>query len=184
MKISYNWLKQYVNCDYTAEKVSELLTSTGLEVEDLERFESVKGALKGVVVGKVLTCIDHPNSDHLHITTVDVGGEEPLHIVCGAPNVAAGQKVLVATINTELWMGDEHITIKKGKIRGEVSVNQRELRVFVKGGNSVGDLFEFFIAVTLKRLFSLFVASDYLHPVKGAHGFATGDCGLWRLFAA
>ena len=68
MKISYNWLKQYVNCDYPAEKVSELLTSTGLEVEDLERFESVKGALKGVVVGKVLTCIDHPNSDHLHIT--------------------------------------------------------------------------------------------------------------------
>ena len=121
MKISYNWLKQYVNCDYPAEKVSELLTSTGLEVEDLERFESVKGALKGVVVGKVLTCIDHPNSDHLHITTVDVGGEEPLHIVCGAPNVAAGQKVLVATINTELWIGDEHITIKKGKIRGEVS---------------------------------------------------------------
>ena len=121
MKISYNWLKQYVNCDYSAEKVSEILTSTGLEVEDLERFESVKGALKGVVVGKVLTCIDHPNSDHLHITTVDVGGEEPLHIVCGAPNVAAGQKVLVATINTELWIGDEHITIKKGKIRGEVS---------------------------------------------------------------
>ena len=121
MKISYNWLKQYVNCDYSAEKVSELLTSTGLEVEDLERFESVKGALRGVVVGKVLTCIAHPNSDHLHITTVDCGGEEPLHIVCGAPNVAAGQKVLVATINTELWMGDEHITIKKGKIRGEVS---------------------------------------------------------------
>ena len=121
MKISYNWLKQYVNCDYSAEKVSEILTSTGLEVEDLTPFQSVKGALKGVVVGKVLTCIDHPNSDHLHITTVDVGGGEPLHIVCGAPNVAAGQKVLVATIGTELWIGDEHITIKKGKIRGEVS---------------------------------------------------------------
>ncbi len=121
MKISYNWLKQYVNCDYTAEKVSELLTSTGLEVEDLTPFESVKGVLKGVVVGKVLTCIDHPNSDHLHITTVDCGGEEPLHIVCGAPNVAAGQKVLVATIGTDLWIHDEQITIKKGKIRGEVS---------------------------------------------------------------
>ena len=121
MKISYNWLKQYVNCDYSAERVSELLTSTGLEVEDLTPFESVKGALKGVVVGKVLTCVDHPNSDHLHITTVDCGGEEPLHIVCGAPNVAAGQKVLVATIGTELWSGDEHFTIKKGKIRGEVS---------------------------------------------------------------
>ena len=121
MKISYNWLKQYVNCDYTAEKVSELLTSTGLEVEDLTPFESVKGALKGVVVGKVLTCVDHPNSDHLHITTVNCGGEEPLHIVCGAPNVAAGQKVLVATIGTDLWIHDEQITIKKGKIRGEVS---------------------------------------------------------------
>ncbi len=121
MKISYNWLKQYVNCDYTAEKVSELLTSTGLEVEDLTPFESVKGALKGVVVGKVLTCVDHPNSDHLHITTVDCGGEEPLHIVCGAPNVAAGQKVLVATIGTDLWIHDEQITIKQGKIRGEVS---------------------------------------------------------------
>ena len=121
MKISYNWLKQYVNCDYSAEKVSEMLTSTGLEVEDLTLFESVKGSLKGVVVGKVLTCVEHPNSDHLHITTVDCGGEEPLHIVCGAPNVAAGQKVLVATIGCELWKGDESFVIKKGKIRGEVS---------------------------------------------------------------
>jgi phenylalanyl-tRNA synthetase, beta subunit, non-spirochete bacterial len=121
MKISYNWLKQYINCDYSAEKVSEALTSTGLEVEDLTPFESVKGSLKGVVVGKVLTCIEHPNSDHLHITTVDVGKEEPLHIVCGAPNVAAGQKVLVATTGTDLYMHDEKITIKKGKIRGEIS---------------------------------------------------------------
>lgn len=121
MKISYNWLKQYVDCDYSAEKVSEVLTSTGLEVEDLTPFESVKGALKGVVVGHVLTCTDHPNSDHLHLTTVDCGGEEPLHIVCGAPNVAAGQKVLIATIGTELWKGDESFVIKKGKIRGEVS---------------------------------------------------------------
>lgn len=114
-------MRQYINCEYPAERVSELLTSTGLEVEDLIPFESVKGSLKGVVVGKVLTCVDHPNSDHLHITTVDVGGVEPLHIVCGAPNVAAGQKVLVATIGTDLWIHDEHITIKRGKIRGEVS---------------------------------------------------------------
>ena len=121
MKISYNWLKQYVNCDYEAEKIGEMLTSTGLEVEDLTPFESVKGGLKGVVVGKVLTCIDHPDSDHLHITTVDCGGPEPLHIVCGAPNVAAGQKVLVATIGTELWHDNERMVIKKGKIRGEVS---------------------------------------------------------------
>ncbi len=121
MKISYNWLKQYVNCDLSAQQLSEVLTGTGLEVEDLIPFESVKGALKGVVVGKVLTCIDHPNSDHLHITTVDCGGEEPLHIVCGAPNVAAGQKVLVATIGCELWKDNESFVIKKGKIRGEVS---------------------------------------------------------------
>jgi phenylalanyl-tRNA synthetase beta chain len=121
MKISYNWLKQYIKCDLPAEELGKTLTGTGLEVEDMTRYESVKGGLKGVVVGKVLTCIDHPNSDHLHITTVDVGEAEPLHIVCGAPNVAAGQKVLVATIGCELWSGDEHFTIKKGKIRGEVS---------------------------------------------------------------
>ena len=121
MKISYNWLKQYIQCDLSAEELGKTLTGTGLEVEDMTRYESVKGGLKGVVVGKVLTCIDHPNSDHLHITTVDVGQAEPLHIVCGAPNVAAGQKVLVATIGCELWSGDEHFTIKKGKIRGEVS---------------------------------------------------------------
>ena len=121
MKISYNWLKQYVQCDLPAEELGKTLTGTGLEVEDMTRYESVKGGLKGVVVGKVLTCIDHPNSDHLHITTVDVGEAEPLHIVCGAPNVAAGQKVLVATIGCELWSGDESFTIKKGKIRGEVS---------------------------------------------------------------
>ena len=121
MKISYNWLKQYIQCDLSAEELGKTLTGTGLEVEDMTRYESVKGGLKGVVVGKVLTCIDHPNSDHLHITTVDVGQAEPLHIVCGAPNVAAGQKVLVATIGCELWSGEEHFTIKKGKIRGEVS---------------------------------------------------------------
>ena len=121
MKISYNWLKQYIQCDLPAEELGKTLTGTGLEVEDTTRYESVKGGLKGVVVGKVLTCIDHPNSDHLHITTVDVGQAEPLHIVCGAPNVAAGQKVLVATIGCELWSGDESFTIKKGKIRGEVS---------------------------------------------------------------
>ena len=121
MKISYNWLKQYIQCELPAEELGKTLTGTGLEVEDMTRYESVKGGLKGVVVGKVLTCIDHPNSDHLHITTVDVGEAEPLHIVCGAPNVAVGQKVLVATIGCELWSGDEHFTIKNGKIRGEVS---------------------------------------------------------------
>lgn len=121
MKLSYNWLKQYINCDYTAEKMGVALTSTGLEVEDLTPYESVKGSLKGVVVGKVLSCIAHPNSDHLHICKVDVGAAEPLNIVCGAPNVAEGQKVLVATIGTDLYFGDEKITIKKGKLRGEPS---------------------------------------------------------------
>lgn len=121
MKISYNWLKQYIKCDLSAEEVGKKLTGTGLEVEDMTTYESVKGSLKGVVVGRVLTCVEHPNSDHLHITTVDVGQAEPLHIVCGAPNVAAGQVVLVATIGCELWKGDESFVIKKGKIRGEVS---------------------------------------------------------------
>lgn len=121
MKLSYNWLKQYINCDYPAEKVSEALTSTGLEVEDMTLYESVRGSLRGVVVGKVLSCVAHPNSDHLHITKVDIGNGEPLNIVCGAPNVAEGQKVLVATIGTDLYFGDEKITIKKGKLRGEPS---------------------------------------------------------------
>ena len=121
MKVSYNWLKQYINCELSAEEIAKKLTGTGLEVEDLTPYESIKGALKGVVVGKVIYCVDHPNSDHLHITKVDVGAEEPLNIVCGAPNVAEGQKVLVATIGTELYSGNESFTIKKGKIRGEVS---------------------------------------------------------------
>ena len=121
MKVSYNWLKQYINCDLSAEEIAKKLTGTGLEVEDLTPYESIKGALKGVVVGKVIYCVDHPNSDHLHITKVDVGAEEPLNIVCGAPNVAEGQKVLVATIGTELYKDGESFTIKKGKIRGEVS---------------------------------------------------------------
>lgn len=118
MKISYNWLKQYVNCDLSAEDAGKYLTDCGLEVEGLEEFESVKGGLKGLVVGQVLTCEPHPDSDHLHVTTVDVGGETPLNIVCGAANVAQGQKVIVATIGTVLYNGDESFTIKKSKLRG------------------------------------------------------------------
>lgn len=121
MKVSYNWLKQYTNCDLSIEEVSEKLTGTGLEVEDITPYESIKGALKGVVVGKVLFCIKHPNSDHLHITKVDIGSAEPLNIVCGAPNVAENQKVLVATVGTVLYKDDESFLIKKNKIRGEVS---------------------------------------------------------------
>ncbi len=122
MKISYNWLKQFIKTDWTPEQTSELLTDLGLEVEGVERYQSVKGGLEGVIVGEVLTCVKHPNADKLKITTVDTGGDTPLQIVCGAPNVAAGQKVPVATIGTTLYTEEgEAWTIKKGKIRGEES---------------------------------------------------------------
>jgi len=122
MKISYNWLKQFLEIDLDAERVGEILTDLGLEVEGIETIESIKGSLKGVVVGKVLTCKKHPNADRLKITTVDLGNGEPVQIVCGAPNVAAGQKVPVATVGTILYdeKGND-FKIKKGKIRGEVS---------------------------------------------------------------
>jgi len=122
MKISYNWLKQFLQIDWEASKTGELLTDLGLEVEGIETRESIKGSLKGIVVGKVLTCIQHPNADRLKITTVDLGGDAPVQIVCGAPNVAAGQKVPVATIGTTLY-DDKGVgfKIKKGKIRGEES---------------------------------------------------------------
>lgn len=122
MKISYNWLKQFIKTDWPAEKTGELLTDLGLEIEGIESFESVKGGLEGVVVGEVLTCIQHPNADRLKLTTVDLGNENPVQIVCGAPNVDAGQKVPVATIGTTLYTAEgEAWTIKKGKIRGEES---------------------------------------------------------------
>lgn len=121
MKISYNWLKRYLPVTLSADEAAALLTGTGLEVEGLEKVESIRGGLHGVVIGKVLTCVEHPNSDHLHITTVDVGSADPLHVVCGASNVAAGQKVLVATIGTTLYFGDDAVQIKKSKIRGELS---------------------------------------------------------------
>ena len=122
MKISYNWLKQFLQIDWDAQKTGELLTDLGLEVEGISQFESVKGGLKGIVVGHVLTCENHPNADRLKLTTVDVGQETPLQIVCGAPNVAAGQKVPVATIGTTLYTKEgEAWVIKKGKIRGEAS---------------------------------------------------------------
>jgi phenylalanyl-tRNA synthetase beta chain len=122
MNISYNWLKEYVNFDLTPEQVAEALTSVGLETGGVEEVQTIKGGLEGIVIGEVLTCIDHPNSDHLHITTVNLGNGEPTQIVCGAPNVAAGQKVVVATVGTKLYSGDESFTIKKSKIRGVESV--------------------------------------------------------------
>ncbi len=118
MNISYNWLKEYVACDLTPEEVSAALTSIGLETDGVEEVQTIKGGLEGLVIGEVLTCVDHPDSDHLHITTVNLGDGVPTQIVCGAPNVAAGQKVVVATIGTKLYSGDECFTIKKGKIRG------------------------------------------------------------------
>ncbi|MCA0131816.1 phenylalanine--tRNA ligase subunit beta [Winogradskyella alexanderae] len=122
MKISYNWLKQFIKIDWHAEKTGELLTDLGLEIEGIETYESIKGGLEGIVVGEVLTCKQHPNADRLKITTVDIGGETPLQIVCGAPNVAKGQKVPVATIGTTLYTAEgEAWKIKKGKIRGEES---------------------------------------------------------------
>ena len=119
MNISYNWLKEYVNFDLTPDEVAAALTSIGLETGSVEEVQSIKGGLEGLVIGEVLTCVPHPNSDHMHVTTVNLGdGGEPVQIVCGAPNVAAGQKVVVATLGTKLYDGDQCFTIKKSKLRG------------------------------------------------------------------
>jgi phenylalanyl-tRNA synthetase beta chain len=121
MKISYSWLNNYLNLELPHEEVSALLTDIGLEVEGIEEVERIKGGLKGVIIGEVLTKTEHPNADRLAITTVNIGDDVPLQIVCGAPNVAAGQKVPVATVGTILYDGDKDFKIKKSKIRGEVS---------------------------------------------------------------
>ena len=121
MNISYNWLRDYLPFDLTPDEVAAALTSIGLETGSVETVQSVRGGLAGLVTGRVLTCTAHPNSDHLHLTTVDVGGDEPLKIVCGAPNVAAGQMVVVAMIGAKLYDGDKEFVIKKSKIRGEES---------------------------------------------------------------
>lgn len=122
MNISYSWLKDYVDFDLSAEQLAAALTSIGLECEGIHTVETIRGGLRGIVIGKVLTCVEHPNSDHLHITTVDLGGENPEQIVCGAPNVAAGQTVVVATVGTVLYDGDKEFVIKKSKIRGVESM--------------------------------------------------------------
>lgn len=118
MNISYKWLKEYVDFELTPQEVCDALTSTGLEVDALEEVQSIRGGLKGLYVGKVLTCDVHPNSDHLHVTMVDLGHETPSQIVCGAPNVAAGQKVIVADLGCVLYDGDKEFVIKKSKLRG------------------------------------------------------------------
>ena len=122
MNISYSWLKDYINLELSPAEVAATLTQLGLETGSIEEVESIKGGLKGLLVGEVVTCQQHPNSDHLSVTTVNIGGEENLPIVCGAPNVATGQKVIVATVGTVLYNGDEQFTIQKSKIRGEVSM--------------------------------------------------------------
>ena len=121
MKISYNWLKQYIDFETSPEDLSSILTDTGLEVEGMEKFQSIKGGLEGIIIGQVKTCAKHPNADKLSVTMVDIGMDDLLPIVCGAPNVAEGQKVLVATTGTKLYSGDESFTINKTKIRGEIS---------------------------------------------------------------
>jgi len=121
MNVSYKWLKEYVDFDLAPQAVADALTSIGLEVDGVEEVQSVKGGLKDIVIGQVLTCKEHPNSDHLHITTVDQGSGEPVQIVCGAPNVAAGQKVVVATVGAKIYEGDDCFTIKPSKLRGETS---------------------------------------------------------------
>jgi phenylalanyl-tRNA synthetase beta chain len=121
MKISYNWIKDYLKIDLDPIKVAEILTDIGLEIEGIEEWVSVKGGLKGVVIGEVLTCKKHPDADKLSVTTVDIGTSQPLQIVCGAPNVAAGQKVPVATAGTVVFKGNDSFEIKKSKIRGEYS---------------------------------------------------------------
>ena len=122
MNISYNWLKKYLDFDLTPDQLADALTSIGLETGSVEEVESIRGGLKGLVIAKVLTCVDHPGSDHLHITTVDLGDGEATQIVCGAPNVAAGQTVVVATVGTTLYDGDKEFRIKKSKIRGVESM--------------------------------------------------------------
>jgi len=122
MNISYNWLKNYLDLNLPTKEVSQLLTDTGLEVEGIKEVESVKGGLKGVVIGEVISKEQHPNADRLSLTTINIGEDEPIQIVCGAPNVAVGQKVPVATVGTVLYDGEESFKIKKGKIRGEVSL--------------------------------------------------------------
>ena len=118
MKISYKWLREYVDTTLSAQEVADALTSVGLEVDSVEEVQAVKGGLKGLWIGEVLTCEAHPNSDHMHVCMVNVGQGEPIQIVCGAPNVAAGQKVVVAVVGTKLYDGDECFTIKRSKLRG------------------------------------------------------------------
>lgn len=136
MNISLSWLKDYIETDLTAQEIAGILTSIGLEVGQISEYESIKGGLAGLLIGEVKTCVAHENSDHLHVTTVDIGADEPLQIVCGAPNVAQGQKVVVATIGAKLYSGDEAFAIKRSKIRGVESFGMICSETEIGVGNS------------------------------------------------
>ena len=127
MKISYNWLKEYLPIELPIEELSDILTNIGLEVEGIETFQSVKGGLEGVLIGEVLTCQKHPDADKLSVCTVDLGAEEPVQIVCGAPNVAAGQKVPVATVGTTLYSGEEGFTIGPSILKNVFTPSSRRI---------------------------------------------------------
>ena len=126
MKISYNWLKQYIDINIETGELAKIFTSIGLETGSIENYEPVKGGLKGLITGEVKTCIRHPNADKLSITTVDIGEKNLLQIVCGAPNVETGQKVIVATIGTILYKGENSFSIKESKIRGEDLLDEKK----------------------------------------------------------
>lgn len=129
MTISYTWLKDFIQTDLTPTELSAILTDIGLEVESLDAVQRVPGGLEGLVVGEVQTCRPHPNADRLKVTTVAIGADEPLHIVCGAPNVAVGQRVVVATVGTTVYpTNGEPFKINKSKIRGEVSEDRKSTR--------------------------------------------------------
>lgn len=169
MKISYNWLKQFVNIDWTPEQTGELLTDLGLEVEGIQPFQSIKGGLEGLVVGEVLTCVQHPNADRLKLTTVNIGSGAPLQIVCGAPNIAVGQKVPVATIGTTLYTPEgEAWTIKKGKIRGEESHGMICSEVEIGLGAAHEGILVFDNAITVGTLLS------EIYEVENDHVFEIG----------
>lgn len=167
MNLSYNWLKDYLKFDLSPEETSKALTSLGLEVGSVKEIESIKGGLKGLVVGKVLSCEVHENSDHLHVTTVDMGEESPSQIVCGAPNVAANQKVIVATLNTTLYNGDEEFTIKKTKIRGVESFGMICSAAEIGVGNSHDGIIELPADTPVGMLAADYynIKSDYLIEV-------------------
>lgn len=189
MNISYSWLKRYLDFNMNAEDVADALTSIGLETEGVEKVESIKGGLAGLVVGKVLTCVEHPNSDHLHITTVDLGnGEGPTQIVCGAPNIAAGQTVIVATLGTTLYFGEEKVVMKKSKIRGVESFGMICAEDEIGVGHSHDGIIEldsqYAAGTPAKEIFPIFEDSVISVDITPNRIDAASHYGVARDFAA